>query len=473
MPIEVNRARVADFLVQHLEGIDDTSTFYRQIHRLPPAHLLEITPGTFTKRRYWELTPREELVLDSDAEYARAFWNELSIAVGRRHRDTRKTAVMLSGGLDSSSIVAAALELDPEERRAIRTISIVADREPHCIESKCIEAVIAEDSIKSRVLSIDHLAAYQDPLLDSLRGSTDPFDFWMTLPRMIYLASHRAGFTRVIDGVDGDLVVSHGASLIASLLRQGRCLRAMEEARGQSHFHDRERSAIDILVAAARQAWVPERLRKGKRSRAQETWLANHLEGSVIHPDFAVEVGLTDRLERLEAQRRSHLDDLRRDQANLISHPYTVAALERYHRAASAFGIEPLHPYFDRELVEFCLSLPLDQRVKCGWTKYVVRQAAQGKLPTDVVWRKGDWRRLNTEVTERVVAFHRERIGDLIASGLGDGLKGWVDEGLVRASWEAYLGNAGRDATEVVWQVAALAMWLEGTGSKKASGGLI
>ena len=200
--------------------------------------------------------------------------------------------------------------------------------------------------------------------------------------------------------------------------------------------------------------------------------MAHHLAGSVIHPDLAAEVELTARLERLEAQRGSNLDNLRRDQANLISHPYTAAALERYHRAASAFGIEPLHPYFDRELVEFCLSLPLDQRVKCGWTKYVVRQAAKGKLPTDVVWRKGDWRRLNAEVTERVVAFHCERIGDLIESGLGGVLEGWVDEEVVQASWKAYLEGARSEATEVVWQVAALAMWLEGTGSTGRRAGL-
>ena len=459
VPIEVDRARLSDFLVLQLEGIDDTSTFYRGIHRLPPAHILEIAPDDFRKRAYWQLTPKDELLLDSDAEYARAFWTELSIAVARRHGDIRRTAVMLSGGLDSSSIVAAARELDPEERRAVRTISIVADRDPQCIETQCIEAVIEQESIKSRVLAIDHLTPYLGSVFDSLKASTNPFDCWMNLPRVIYVAAQRAGFTGVIDGVDGDLVVSHGAALIPSLLRAGQVLRAWEEARGQSHFHYRDRSASSILMGSARQAWIPQRARRARR-RSDDAWMESHLGDSVIHPDLVQEVDLRSRLEQLDTGTAAGLNDLRLDQANLITHPYTVAALERYHRAASAFGAEALHPYFDREFVEFCLTLPSDQRVKCGWTKYVVRQALQGKLPAEVVWRKGDWRRLNTRVTDTLLAYHQDEISDLVETGLSGPLEGLVDEGAVRGAWMSYRDTRDAEDAEVVWQIAALAMWL-------------
>jgi asparagine synthase (glutamine-hydrolysing) len=461
VPGEIDRGRVADFLVSHLEGVDNTSTFYKEIYRLPPAHILEVTPEGFKKRCYWQLTPKDELLLGSDAEYARAFWTELSIAVARRHGDIRKTAVMLSGGLDSSSIVAAAREIDPEERRAVRTISLVADRERHCVETDCIGAVIDQESIKSRLLSIDHLVPYLSQVFDSIRDSSDPFDCWMNLPRVVYVAAQRAGFTAVIDGVDGDLVVSHGASLIPSLLRTGHWSRALEESRGKSQFHCRDRSATKILLGSARRAWIPERARRARRRISDVAWMESHIAGTVIHPELAREVELRDRLESLEKWSNGNLKDLRQCQADLISHPYTVAALERYHRAGVAFGVEPLHPYFDRELVEFCLSLPSDQRVKCGWTKYVVRQAVQGRLPNDVVWRKGDWRRLNSSVTEKLLEYERDQVGDLIETGLAGPLEGLVDEEAVRGCWDRHQQNGDSDDAEVVWQVAALAMWLE------------
>src|SRR2546422_9227228 len=63
--------------------------------------------------------------------------------------------------------------------------------------------------------------------------------------------------------------------------------------------------------------------------------------------------------------------------------------LETLDRAASGFGIEARHPFFDRRLAEYCLALPPQQQLYRGWTRRVMRDALADLLPDDVQRRGG------------------------------------------------------------------------------------
>ena len=66
-----------------------------------------------------------------------------------------------------------------------------------------------------------------------------------------------------------------------------------------------------------------------------------------------------------------------------------VAASERYERVAAAFGVEARQPLLDKRVVEFFLNLPREQKIRHGWTKYLLRRAAEECLPAEVAWREG------------------------------------------------------------------------------------
>jgi asparagine synthase (glutamine-hydrolysing) len=51
-------------------------------------------------------------------------------------------------------------------------------------------------------------------------------------------------------------------------------------------------------------------------------------------------------------------------------------------------SIETRLPFLDYRLVEFAVSLPVSQKIRVGWTKYVLRTATQNLLPHEVVWRR-------------------------------------------------------------------------------------
>ena len=117
VPYRINEGRVADFLVKELEGIDNTSSFFEGVYRLPPAHSLRLNSDGVTVLRYWHLRAEPELRLESDEAYAEGFRAVLATAVDSRLRGGSSVGSMLSGGMDSGAIVAVAARLKEAAKR--------------------------------------------------------------------------------------------------------------------------------------------------------------------------------------------------------------------------------------------------------------------------------------------------------------------------------------------------------------------
>ena len=67
----------------------------------------------------------------------------------------------------------------------------------------------------------------------------------------------------------------------------------------------------------------------------------------------------------------------------------SVPALTHYEdRMSMANGIEIRLPFLDHRLVELALKLPVDFKIRSGWTKYIFRKSVQNKLPHKITWRK-------------------------------------------------------------------------------------
>ena len=66
-----------------------------------------------------------------------------------------------------------------------------------------------------------------------------------------------------------------------------------------------------------------------------------------------------------------------------------TVGIERYERITSYFGIETRHPLLDIRLLQFSCAVPMRQKVRDGWSKYLLRGLAAQRLPQSVAWREG------------------------------------------------------------------------------------
>ncbi|UZE58459.1 asparagine synthase C-terminal domain-containing protein [Aeromonas veronii] len=68
---------------------------------------------------------------------------------------------------------------------------------------------------------------------------------------------------------------------------------------------------------------------------------------------------------------------------------FSVPYLTHYEdRMSMAWAREVRLPFLDFRLVEFCLRLPENMKIRNGWTKYILREALNDLLPKSIAWRK-------------------------------------------------------------------------------------
>ena len=392
VPKQINEGRIADYLVNPLEGIDKTSTFYLDIFRLPPAHTMVISNHDVSISNYWELDPEYEVRFRSDSEYVEAFREIFTESVQARLRCNGQPTSMLSGGIDSSSIVGVAREFSKTSSHGpLRVYSGISNNESGCRESHFIKAVIGHGGLEPFKIKPSEISNYKDELQSVFDRLEEPFDANMTVIMLIYLMAKENGNRVVLDGVEGDLVHSLSVSYPAYLMREGHWIRAFQESNGiWQNYYNKKQPRLNVLVNSLRTAIIPDWLRRMLRSVFDKSLIKKELKNTHINQQFADKVNIAARLREIRAHGCNGLcQTLREHHITNVIHPFLTVGLERYDRVAALCSVEPRHPLLDKRLVEYSVSLPWDQKVRNGWSKYQLRRAVTNLLPHEVVWRKG------------------------------------------------------------------------------------
>jgi len=283
----------------------------------------------------------------------------------------------------------------------------------------------------------------------------------MTLVDCQYLSAARRGVRVVLDGIDADNLFSEG-DYLHTLARRGRWGRLLREVSGQKRFYRGAVSTWELVRPLLSGAFVPPTLRRiVRRGRAEREYL-EVVRSTMIAPDFARRIDLASRLRRLNdalaGQRISSADGLA---GTSIGSNYTTVGVERYGRVAAARGVEPRHPFLDRDLIEFCAWIPWSLRLRDGWPKWVLRQAMAPALPADVAWRLGKdhlgWH-FNHALLGRL-ARQRAFGQDVLGAGLEDyvAVQALREVTSAKSAWSEKSGR-----WETIFGIAALQAWLGG-----------
>jgi asparagine synthase (glutamine-hydrolysing) len=265
------------------------------------------------------------------------------------------------------------------------------------------------------------------------------------------------GFRVLLDGIDGDVTVSYAFVYLQELARSGEWATMFQEALGLSrNFFGGNISPFSILWRHGVRPLLPQ----WPRLSVKSTWAqheASFVNGPIIHPAFARQLDLAGRIERFERHERS-LRTARAYHCDEITHGVVVASLEKTNKICSALGIEPRHPFFDKRLVEFCIALPREQRIRDGWTRMIVRRALADVLPTKVLHRGGKWAP-SRYFAPRFLQLDRDRLGEALSDFL-PAAEPYLDTDRVRTIFERSAAQPTvRDAFRV-WNAIALGAWL-------------
>jgi asparagine synthase (glutamine-hydrolysing) len=465
VPRVLNEERVAELLVLVFE--DQASTFYREIYRLPAGHCMTVSALGLRLCRYWKWDPKHELILGSDAEYEEAFRELLTESVRCRLRSTFPVGATLSGGLDSSSITCIAREcLRKEPLQTLHTFSAIFPSLPEadlrCIDERSyVQTVLAGGDLVAHEVRADHLNPIGG-LEDILWYQDDPLvPFNLYIHLGIYRSAREQGARVLLDGFDGDTAVSHGYERLAELARTLRWSTLLKEAWAVSRRSpDRSFSPWKVLWGYALSPLVPEALQHlWKRIRGQRHPLWDR--DSVIAEAFAQRVGLAARLRQLQSGTSNVFKSAQEAHRLSLESSLIAYALELADKAAVAHFLEARYPFFDRRLLEFCLALPAEQKLRAGWSRFILRRAMQGILPPEIQWRTGK-ANLSPNFYRNLSAMGKETLGRVLLEDRRV-VEKFVDMAALNKIYQRYTQYPSNSDAMTLFVTVGLAAWIRQT----------
>jgi asparagine synthase (glutamine-hydrolysing) len=464
VPRRLNEARVAELLMHDVSN--KTATFYENIVRLVPAHSMTVQPDKTSIKPYWTLDPTRELRLRSDDEYAEAFYEKFAEAVRCRLRSAFPVGSELSGGLDSSAVACVAQKLLAQDgTRRLHTFSAVYTEAPESDESYFVDSILAKRQFESHKVPVEMLSPLEAP--KGVLWDTDEPSMLggLSMPWGLVNEANRQGVRVLLNGYDGDTVVSHGTGRLAELAHAGRWGTLYSEV--DAFSKELGWSRRSVLRDRVLRPLAPDfLLRAWRMVHARNRWgHAGGTHGGVVQEDFARRVlahgepyqtvdGSRDIARSVPLSRRWHMQGL--------LHGVNQLMLEVTGKIGATASVENRYPFFDRRLVEFCLALPPDQKLSRGWTRIVLRRALAGVVPGEIQWRKSKGN-LTPGLAWSLIMFDRKRVEDAIFKHPED-IEGYADMEKLR---RAYVGCASRANAEDVISIikaVALSLWLERTG---------
>ena len=458
--LQPDATRIADFI--RGEDIDRDRTAFEGLTRLPAAHHLRADTEGVTVARYWDLALPPVQPADGAPERLR-----VALQAATAARTPAGTGAMLSGGLDSTTLVGLAAQSAAAEGRApLRTLSFVFGADKPYDESRYINeanAAFGTDGHPIAVTSAPDMAAMRPMIEEQMDLFHAP---GLQKSRRIYAEARDLGLAALIDGHGGDEVVSHGYARLVELAASQSWGRLCVEARGAARVHGTPFWG-SYLGHIVQYGGLPQRsLRRRVMARIARRLLRGHLlqDGlklatELIAPDlraaidaearYAHKTSFTTEEDYRNAARLKNLEE--------ISTPLVQSAFETLHRSATAAGILPLYPFYDYRVVELCLALPSETKLRDGQTRWVLREAMRGLLPEKIRSRH-DKAEFNDELTESVRAFYHAH-GATSFHALSD----FLDLDRVGDLCDAFVEGRLEDpfAVHALWRLAVLLNWSE------------
>ncbi|MGD1149295.1 MAG: asparagine synthase-related protein [Thermoanaerobaculaceae bacterium] len=352
------------------------ATFFSEVRELPPGHTLVVGSDHAQLRAFWSPPDGPMLRLRSDREYADAFRGLLRDAVHCRMRSPRPVGVLMSGGLDSTSVACLAAE---EMARASRgeplgVFSWVFD-ELACDERLSMDAVIERYGLEALRIVGDTLW----PLRDASAWPYDPGRPHLGIYRLLLESLCReikaTGTDVLLTGNFGDHLYSGAERWLLDLLRERR-------------FAAAAGSLLSGLIRRGPgQLWSDPGLRYSASRTLQPLKRQHRLDGTPTARKPWLTAAALDRISRAESYEQDGLDEVG-GRFRLIATPWAAQSAPLGTSQANRLGIEIRNPYRDRRLVEFMASVPRHQVYRGGLNKHILREAMRGTLPDRVRLRK-------------------------------------------------------------------------------------
>jgi asparagine synthase (glutamine-hydrolysing) len=464
----LNESRLLDYLAVDFDRDDEIGTFYQGISRLPAGHAMLVTDRGPRIWRYWEpgnLAANHFASLDECAE---AFLEQLRVAVKCRLRSIGPVGAMLSGGLDSSSIVGLIRkEFRDQLRQPLKTFSLVREDRENCADWMGVQEMLKEGWIDPAIIDSSIARTSCEAYLDGIKDINEPFSYSEGIfDSFVFEAARKAGCRVVLDGMAGDLLFYDPDRSMDSIIGA----RMYSQIPGMLTALRRHGIGSGLRFIARRMFGeaASERLHTAYRNLRDRRaiWSAGPDEpagGNLrrVHPEIARRFLAERHARRREAEGRSQPENDQGAHARHFTSGLLSFAHEVIGQMALSRGVEPRSPLSDRRMIEFAIQMPVEAKLFAGWYKPVMRKSMRGVLPEKVRLRRSIGRHPGWKFHERLISEFARTAPDVWNSPCRTSiLKRWIDPSRLAQARRYYDCSADYGTGFDLFALAILAQWL-------------
>ena len=408
---EVNRPAIVNYFAYGY--VPDPETMFKGIEKLPPGCHLTWQKGKIDVIQYWNINIDPEKSSKSDTFYIDNIDKLIREAVKIRLISDVPLGAFLSGGIDSSLVVAM---MANQMNEPVKTFSIGFNDE------KYNELPFAR--MVAKKYKTDHHEEVVEPnaeeiLNELLNVFDEPFADSSAIPTYYVSRLARRHVTVALSGDGGDEIFAGYDRYLDSAI---------------TDYTDRIPNAVRSIVFGRLSNMLPEGLKgvktlrylsaeKDSRYLQKMTNEVSHRFSRVYSPDLISESGGGDpsRVLRQILLEIQHLDDISKRQYIDIKSYLCGDILTKVDRASMLVSLETRAPLLDHKLAEFAATLPVHLKIRKRVKKYVLKRLAHKYLPQELInrpkmgfaipidkWINDEWRKMSDELVIGTRALKRD-----------------------------------------------------------------
>jgi asparagine synthase (glutamine-hydrolysing) len=388
-------------------------TIYQEVAKLPPGYTLSINVGDKAPeiKQYWDVSYAQQVEM-AEEDYLEAMVDQFKTAVDSHMNADVPLGSFLSGGVDSSAVVAMMSQLSNEKSNDTSQEKSIASRSDNDSSNGSVKPVTTcsigfdvkdyNETDFARMVAKDYKTDHHEnivasddfELVDILAGLYDePYADSSAMPtyRVCQLAREKVTVCLSGDGAD---------ELLAGYRRYGLMMNE-EKVRSILPYSLRKPLFGTLGKLYPKLDWAPQFLRAKTtfQSLAMDTAegyfhgvsLLNNAQRKALFSDELYQElkGYT----ALEVFREHEENFDGNDPLSLIQYldikTYLVGdILTKVDRASMAHSLEVRVPFLDHKFVEWTAKIPTGLKIKNGCGKYILKKAMEPHLPNDVLYRK-------------------------------------------------------------------------------------
>ena len=372
---KMNLNRVID-LIAHTHS-PTNETFFQEVYYLEPSTIMLLSDNAIAKKRF---NYKSQIHLTKNLK--ELFYESVASVMDK------KSGSMLSGGLDSSAISAVLQDLSSEK---IHSFSVVFPELSLELKARADESEYSAAVVKKSGMHMNRVPITKFNFIKNIKENTDFFEepFMATntyIYEEVFKAMRNKGVNVVLDGTDGDSVISHGTEIFRHYGDKFEVLKLLKEKKAYDRVHGIKHSALRTIVSFVIMPRVPKWIsRPLSRMRNKDFF---HSQNILLSKSYKKsKKRLYQDIDSIYNTKKSFNNFSEKAHYMMIYKSHWDGVFNILNTIAKKYNVEIRFPFFYQPLVSYCLGEPVTNKINNGVSRHNFREALKDQLPKKIYER--------------------------------------------------------------------------------------